>query len=40
MPDGTNVHLELVKDDWCWWYRKHAPGNSVLKGLEKEVTID
>ena len=20
-----------------WWYRKYAPGNSVLKGLEKHA---
>ncbi len=24
----------LVKDDWCWWYRKYAPGDTVLEGLE------
>jgi endonuclease YncB( thermonuclease family) len=22
--DGTNVNQELVKDGWCWWYRKYA----------------
>jgi micrococcal nuclease len=26
LPDGTNVNHELVKDGWCWWYRKYAPG--------------
>ena len=20
--DGTNVNHTLVKDGWCWWYRK------------------
>ena len=34
-PDGTNVNQELVKDGWCWWYRKYAPGDTVLEGLEK-----
>jgi len=37
LPDGTNVNHELVKDGWCWWYRKYAPGNTVLEGLEKEA---
>jgi endonuclease YncB( thermonuclease family) len=37
LPDGTNVNHALVKDGWCWWYRKHAPGNTVLAGLEKEA---
>ena len=27
----------LVKDGWCWWYRKYAPGDTVLEGLEKEA---
>ena len=22
---------------WCWWYRKYAPGDTVLEGLEKEA---
>jgi endonuclease YncB( thermonuclease family) len=25
LPDGTNVNRSLVKDGWCWWYRKYAP---------------
>lgn len=37
LPDGTNVNHELVKDGWCWWYRKYAPGNSELEKLEKEA---
>lgn len=28
---------DLVKEGWCWWYRKYAPGNTVLEGLEKEA---
>ena len=37
LPDGTNVDQELVKDGWCWWYRKYAPGDTVLEGLEYEA---
>jgi endonuclease YncB( thermonuclease family) len=37
LPDGTNVNHELVKDGWCWWYRKYAPGDTVLEGFEKEA---
>jgi micrococcal nuclease len=33
--DGMNVNHELVKDGWCWWCRKYAPGNTVLEGLER-----
>ena len=35
--DGTNMNHELVKHGWCWWYRKYAPGDAVLEGLEKEA---
>jgi micrococcal nuclease len=35
--DGTNVNQTLVEDGWCWWYRKYAPGDTVLEGLEKEA---
>lgn len=35
LRDGTNVNHELVKDGWCWWYKKYAPGNAVLEELEK-----
>ena len=37
LPDGTNVNHTLVKDGWCWWYRKYAPGDTVLEGLENEA---
>ena len=37
LPDGTNVNHELVKDGWCWWYRKYALGDRVLEGLEKDA---
>ena len=31
LPDGTNVNYTLVKDGWCWWYRKYAPGSTILE---------
>jgi endonuclease YncB( thermonuclease family) len=37
LRDGTNVNQMLVKDGWCWWYRKYAPRDTVLEGLEKEA---
>jgi micrococcal nuclease len=37
LPDGTNVNHKLVKEGWCWLYRKYAPGDAVLEGLEKEA---
>jgi endonuclease YncB( thermonuclease family) len=37
LPDGTKVNHELVKDGWCWWYRKYAPGNTELENLEKDA---
>jgi len=36
-PDGTHVNDELVQDGWSWWYRKYAPGDTVLEGLEEEA---
>ncbi len=35
--DGSNVNHELVKDGWCWWYQKYAPGNTTLQRLEAEA---
>jgi len=35
--DGTNVNHTLVKAGWCWWYRKYAPEDTILEGLEKEA---
>ena len=34
---GTNVNHMLVKDGWCWWYRKYAPNDQELKRLESEA---
>jgi micrococcal nuclease len=36
LPDGTNVNHTLVKDGWCWWYRKYAQSNAELERLERE----
>jgi hypothetical protein len=36
-PDGTNINHELVKDGWCWWYRKYALENAELEKLESEA---
>ncbi len=36
-PDGTNVNRELVREGWCWWYRKYAPGEKQLEQLEQEA---
>jgi endonuclease YncB( thermonuclease family) len=32
--DGTNVNHMLVKDGWCWWYRKYAPLDTELEKLK------
>ena len=37
LPDGMNLNQELVKQGWCWWYRKYAPGDTVLEQLEQEA---
>ncbi|MDH4085279.1 MAG: thermonuclease family protein [Nitrospira sp.] len=37
LPDGTNLNHQLVKDGWCWWYRKYAPEDTVLEALEREA---
>ena len=37
LPDGMNLNQELVKQGWCWWYRKYATGDTVLEGLETEA---
>ena len=35
LPDGTNVNHTLVKEGW--WYRKYAPGDRALEGLELDA---
>ena len=36
-PWNAHVNHALVKDGWCWWYRKYAPEDTVLEGLEKDA---
>jgi hypothetical protein len=33
------LNQELVKDGWCWWYRKHAPRNTELARLEQNARV-
>jgi endonuclease YncB( thermonuclease family) len=37
LPDETNVNYTLVEEGWCWWYRKYAPGDTVLEQLEADA---
>lgn len=37
LRDGTNINHELVKEGWCWWYRKYAPRDIELEGLETKA---
>ena len=37
LSDGMNLNQELVKQGWCWWYRKYAPGVTVQEHLEREA---
>ncbi|SLM48409.1 Uncharacterized endonuclease (modular protein) [Nitrospira japonica] len=37
LTDGTNINHKLVKEGWCWWYRKYSPANSELQRLEQEA---
>ncbi|THI84612.1 MAG: hypothetical protein CAF41_010020 [Nitrospira sp. CG24A] len=37
LPDGMNINQELVKQGWCWRYRRHVPGDTVMEGLKKEA---
>jgi hypothetical protein len=37
LPNGTNVNYQLVKDGWCWWYKRYAPGDAELERLETEA---
>jgi micrococcal nuclease len=36
--DGDlNVNQELVKEGWCWWFRKFVPKDQVLRQFEQEA---
>jgi len=39
LADGTNVSQKLVKDGWCWWYRKYATDDTVLEAFEAEARV-
>lgn len=28
LPDGASLNQELVKQGWCWWFRKSAPADT------------
>ena len=36
LPDGCMFNRELVREGFCWWYRKYAPGDVTLEKLEAE----
>ena len=36
LPCGMNLNQELVRRGW-WWYRKYAPGDMAIEGLEKDA---
>ena len=40
LPDGMSLNQELVRQGVCWWYRKYAPGDTVLEGLENVPVPD
>jgi hypothetical protein len=40
LPDGTNVNHTLVKDAWCWWYRKYALGVSATRPRGSYLRVD
>ena len=33
----VNMNQILVKEGWCWWFRKYVPKNTVLKQFEQEA---
>jgi hypothetical protein len=37
LPDALNTNHELLKEGWCWWYRKYAAGKVELERLETEA---
>jgi len=40
LPDWVNLTQELVKQGWCWWYRRYAPWDTVLEGLEQDARVN
>ena len=37
LHDGTNVNHTLIKEGWCWWYRKYAAQDAELEKLDSET---
>jgi endonuclease YncB( thermonuclease family) len=37
IPDGKKLNYELVRQGWCWWYRKYDPDNAELARLEADA---
>jgi len=37
LPHGKNINHTLVREGWCWWYRKYAPGDTTLERLETDA---
>lgn len=37
LPDGKSLNREMVRGGMAWWYRKYAPGDRELAGLEAEA---
>ena len=37
LPDERNLNREIVKVGFAWWFRKYAPKDKVIEGLESEA---
>jgi endonuclease YncB( thermonuclease family) len=37
LPDGTSLNQDLVRSGLAWWYRRYAPDDTQLEGLEAEA---
>jgi endonuclease YncB( thermonuclease family) len=35
LPDGMNINQKLVKQGWCWLYRRYASEDTVIEGLKE-----
>ncbi len=34
LPDGRVLNHEIVKAGFAWWFRRYAPNDPILEGLE------
>ena len=39
LPGGMNLNQELIKQGWCWWYRKYVPGDTALESLDNAARV-